>query len=87
MTTTTDTLGRFTDATRLTTAELDRHEAAVRRGAFRFRQAGRVMARANLSAADRHVDRIIRDCLDKRQDVETMRVRLLVAADVAGVLS
>jgi hypothetical protein len=33
-----------------------------------------------------HIDRIMRDCADRRLDVETTRIRLMVAADAAVVL-
>ena len=35
---------------------------------------------------EHHVDRVARDCLDRRLDAKTTALRLLVAADLAAVI-
>lgn len=57
--------------------------AAVRTIGLRYRMA---LVRASATEGDRHIERILRDCVAKRQDVETTARRLMVASDIAQVL-
>jgi hypothetical protein len=55
----------------------------TRRAAVRFE---RSFARNRYSPGDRHIERIVRDCLNRRQSPEVTARRLLVASDLAAVL-
>lgn len=63
-----------------------RFNAAMRRGAHSVRRFNMRLTRLRDSAGDRHIERILRDCGTKRQDVETTARRLMVASDIAQVL-
>lgn len=63
-----------------------RAECAMRDLRNALRKVGRAAQTATYTAGDRHVNRVVQDCLDRRLDVATTRMRLIAAEVVAEVL-
>lgn len=63
-----------------------RAERAARELRNAFRKLGRAAQTATYTPGDRHVNRIVQDCLDRRLDADTTKVRLIAAEAVAEVL-
>lgn len=70
---------------------LDGDASALTRGLLHLTRFGHTLfarfnRRATDTPGDRHIDRIARDCADRRLPVEDTARRLMVASDAAGVL-
>ena len=60
--------------------------AELQRIGLAARRVSHVLRRLSDTPGDRHIERIVRDCLDRRLPPEQATIRLIAASDFAAVL-